>query len=209
MEVEYLDHMGTDLCIVNAARVSMGKFKHEFDDADDRLLAYLVRENHWSPAAHVVVKLRVKCTIPVARQLYKHKIGGSENEVSRRYVVTTPELEIPVRWRMKAPNVKQGSSDTLAPIGPEMQAHIERTVNAAVTLYDDLLLLGVCPEQARVVLPQCVVTEFIWTGSLAFWARVCRLRLDPHAQAETREVAEAIAEICGRLFPAYWSKAMA
>lgn len=218
MKVELLDHMGTDLSVVQSARVSFGKesewfyikdgdgvIKQVLNNKDARLLKYLAENKHWSPFSHPQISLRITAPLYVRSQLYKHKVGGTENEVSRRYITYKPVFDIPTQWRRAAANVKQGSSDALVPIDSSMQSHINKWAELTVRLYDDLLLLGVCPEQARAVLPVCSETSWVWTGSLYFFARVCHLRLDPHAQKETRDVAERISSIVGELFPESWS----
>ena len=220
MQVELLDFMGTDLDVVNAARVSFDKqsswqwendWEHDskLHDKDEILIEYLARHKHWSPFAHTAIKFRVTMPIYVARQLAKHQVGGVVNEVSRRYVSNSPVLDVPPAWRKAAANVKQGSSDDLVLMDSAMQAQIDKTMDACLTLYDDLLLNGVCPEQARVVIPVCSETTWIWTGSLVFFSRVCKLRLDPHAQKETRDVAEEIAKHMAELFPVSWKALMA
>lgn len=221
MKVEYVEHMGDDLTVINSARVSFdkrsaweivkgtdGTTKKVLNNKDARLLKYLAEHKHWTPFAHAQVTLRITMPIYVARQLAKHQVGGVVNEVSRRYVAYTPELEVPTQWRKSAENVKQGSSDDLVPIDSSFQEMIEKTMRATTRLYEDLLLAGVCPEQARVVLPVCSETTWIWTGSLMFFARVCKLRLDPHAQRETRDVAERISRIMEELFPESWQALM-
>lgn len=221
MKVEYVDHMGDDLTVINSARVSFdkrsaweivkgtdGTTKKVLNNKDARLLKYLAEHKHWTPFAHAQVTLRITMPIYVARQLAKHQVGGVVNEVSRRYVAYTPELDVPTQWRKSAENVKQGSSDDLVPIDSSFQEMIEKTMRATTQLYEDLLLAGVCPEQARVVLPVCSETCWIWSGSLMFFARVCKLRLDPHAQRETRDVAERISRIMDELFPESWQALM-
>lgn len=218
MDVELLDSMGTDLSVVNAARVSFDKESDWVWDVTDqlftlaeqdkKLISYLAKHSHWTPFAHTSIKFRITMPIYVARQLAKHQVGGVVNEVSRRYVSYTPVLDVPSAWRKAAVNVKQGSSDDLVLINSAMQEQIFKTMNACLTLYDDLLLNGVCPEQARVVIPICSETTWIWTGSLVFFARVCKLRLDPHAQKETRDVAEEIAKHMAELFPVSWKALM-
>lgn len=218
MKVELLDSMGTDLSVVQSARVSFGKesewfyikdgdgvIKQVLNNKDARLLKYLAENKHWSPFSHPQISLRITAPLYVRSQLYKHKVGGTENEVSRRYITYKPVFDIPTQWRRAAANVKQGSSDTLVHIDPSMQFHIDKWAEQTMQLYGDLLLLGVCPEQARAVLPVCSETSWVWTGSLYFFARVCNLRLDPHAQKETRDVAERISNIVGELFPESWS----
>ena len=219
MHVELLDYMGDDLAVVNAARVSFDKqsswqwendWEHDskLHDKDEILIEYLARHKHWSPFAHTAIKFRVTMPIYVARQLAKHQVGGVVNEVSRRYVSDTPMLDVPSEWRKAAANVKQGSSDDLVLIDSAMQTQIDKTMDACLTLYDDLLLNGICPEQARAVIPICSETTWIWTGSLIFFARVCKLRLDLHAQKETRDVAEEIAKHMAELFPVSWKALM-
>ena len=204
MKVEYLAHLGSDLSIVNAARVSMDKSHVEFDAVDDtRLIAYLAREGHWTPFAHPQITLRITAPIFVARQLVKHQIGLVWSEVSRRYVDSHPEGHEPPIWRGRVENVKQGSGNA---IDDQEQADrlYRQALHAMVGAYRELLRIGVCPEQARMILPLSTYTTWIWTGSLAAYARVCRLRLDHHAQAETREIAQQIAAIIQPLFPVAW-----
>lgn len=216
MKVEYIDHMGTDLSVVNAARVSFDKEtdwyweseRSMLHDKDEKLIRYLAKHNHWSPFAHTSIKFRITMPIYVARQLAKHQVGGVVNEVSRRYVSYTPVLDVPTAWRRAVEDVKQGSSDETVQIDSATQDQIDGVMEACLMLYGDLLLMGVCPEQARVVLPLCSETTWIWTGSLVFFARVCKLRLDPHAQKETREVAEHIAYHMNILFPVSWAALM-
>jgi thymidylate synthase (FAD) len=215
MRVELLDHMGDDRSIVNAARVSFDKESElEFDwnwapilsEKDERLIHYLAKHKHWTPFAHTAIKFRVTMPIYVARQLAKHQVGGVVNEVSRRYVSTAPVLDVPTKWRRAAENVKQGSSDELVEVDQE---HINQAMEVCLTTYDYLIASGVCPEQARAVIPICSETTWIWTGSLVFFARVCKLRLDPHAQKETRDVAKAISALIEPLFPVSWAALMA
>ncbi len=217
MNVELIRCMGDDLAVIDAARVSFdkqsqweqmkdadGTVKHVLSNKDARLLRYLAENKHWTPFAHCTVTLRVTMPIYVARQLAKHQVGGVVNEVSRRYVSYTPVLDVPSQWRKKAENLKQGSLSELVRIDPSFNEQIEKTMKATTQLYEDLLLAGICPEQARAVLPVCSETTWIWTGSLFFFARVCKLRLDPHAQKETRDVAERISRIMDELFPESW-----
>ena len=218
MNVELIEYMGSDLSVIDAARVSFdkksewdtikdadGTVKNVLNNKDARLLKYLAEHNHWTPFSHPQITFRITIPIYVARQLAKHQVGGTVNEVSRRYVKYVPKIDLPTQWRKAAENVKQGSSDELVKIDPSMQIQIDKWKETTELLYEDLLLMGVCPEQARSVLPVCSETTWIWTGSLYFFARVCKLRLDPHAQKETREVAERISVILGELFPESWS----
>ena len=204
MSVEYLDHMGSDLTVVNAARVSFHKEHSEFDNATDRgLISYLARHNHWSPFAHCSASFRVKAPIFVARQLVKHTVGFSWNEVSRRYVNDEPEFYIPEVWRKAAANVKQGSSEDPSEWSPSQNGRVTST-EYALAEYLHALRSGVCAEQARMVLPQNTMTEWIWSGTLFAWARMCKLRLDSHTQKETREIADGISNDMAELFPVSW-----
>lgn len=221
MDVEYIDHMGDDLMVVNAARVSFHKESEPHPsgslyERDEKLIRYLAKHGHWSPFSHPQVTFRVKAPIFVARQLVKHQVGLAWNEVSRRYVDDVPRIYIPETWRKRAENKKQGSStDTVErltfqdPIyGVETKDTpsnvVEEVMTTVVALYLQMLDAGVCPEQARMVLPQSMYTEWYWTGSLYAWARVCKQRLDDHAQAETREIAAEISGHMHQLFPNSW-----
>lgn len=202
IDVEYMDHMGSDLSVVNAARVSFDKEHEEFDHRTDRgLIKYLAQHNHWSPFAHCSVTFRVKAPIFVARQLVKHTVGFSWNEVSRRYVDNEPEFYFPEAWRSRAENVKQGSGDTEVMF---LADPARVSCSQALSTYVYMLKSGVCPEQARMVLPQNTMTEWIWTGTLYAWARMCQLRLDSHTQKETQVVAQAISDQVANLFPVSW-----
>ena len=190
----------------------MDKQHAEFDpDSDTRLLRYLAREKHWTPFAHAQISLRVSAPIFVARQLEKHYAGlvmGTaipvRSEVSRRYVDHEPEFYTPAEWRERAENVKQGSGEAMKEQGVARMFY-EQALLEAQDQYRHLLGIGICPEQARMILPQSMMTTWIWTGSLAAFARVCGLRLDSHAQSETREIAVQIAEICAIHFPVSWA----
>lgn len=214
IKVEYVDHMGSDLSVVNAARVSFAKESQweymnsrcvdenfnpisEYSDKalseqDQKLIKYLAEHNHWSPFSHCYLKFRIKAPIFVARQLQKHTVGLAWNEVSRRYVDSEPEFYFPDIWRAKAENVKQGSSHTPVQLDDNDPLYIEHTLIANLNLYNYLLDMGTCAEQARMVLPQNTITEWIWSGSLAAFARVVKLRTDPHSQYETSLVAHGI-----------------
>lgn len=207
MRVEYLDRLGTDLSIVNAARVSMDKQHTEFDpDSDTRLLQYLAKHQHWTPFAHTALTLRITAPIFVARQLLRSTVGLAINEVSRRYVDSEPEFYAPAKWRSRPEgNIKQGSGEAITEDTAYLDWVYRQGLYAARKAYDELLARGVAPEMARMILPQSMLTTWIWTGSLAAFARVCGLRLDSHAQSETREIAVQIAEICAEHFPHAWA----
>jgi len=211
MSVKLLDHMGNDDSVVNAARVSFENLAHNYsDEQNSKLIAYLAKHNHWSPFAHATISLRIKAPIFVARQLVKHQVGLAWNEVSRRYVDSEPEFWFPKEWRGKPVNAKQGSSGVfdkkfMVEGNKEiMDVHSSNLCHAALELYKRAVYEGVAPEQARMVLPQNTMTEWIWTGSLYAFARVCNLRLDAHAQSETQEVAKKISDIIQPLFPVSW-----
>ena len=219
IKVELIDKMGSDLSVVNAARVSFDKesdwayeveqidnghttlLVSKLSDADKRLVKYLATHNHWSPFSHAFASFRIKAPIFVARQLVKHTVGLSWNEVSRRYVDSEPEFYLPDCWRSRAKSVKQGSSDEAANVDPE---EAEEWCEGSLMGYQSLLRQGVCPEQARMILPQNTMTEWIWSGTLYAFARVCNLRLDSHTQKETREVAQQISDYMQELFPESW-----
>jgi len=203
IEVTLIDHCGSDISAVNAARVSFhkeseyeyGKFGTRIlSDADKKLINYLAKHKHFSPFNHAFMTFRVKAPIFVARQLVKHKFMPW-NEVSRRYVDDEPEFYWPKGWRGRADNVKQGSGDI---IDWQIDPH---TCIVALGTYNNALKNGVAPEQARMVLPQNTMTEWWWSGTLGAFCDMLRLRLDPHTQYESRLVAELIYEQAKKLFP--------
>ena len=202
--VHRMDSMGSDLTVANAARVSFDKHKDELDDSDEKLIAFLAKHGHWSPFAHVSQQLKIDAPIFIARQLQKHQVGLAWNEVSRRYVDSTPEFYTPTEWRKRAKDKKQGSlSEPIASQGIANAIKKEAEI-VCVNAYNALLRKDVCPEQARMVLPQSLMTSWYWTGSLYAFSRVCNLRLKEDAQAETREVAESISNHCAIMFPISW-----
>lgn len=240
MKVDYINHMGDDLTVVNAARVSFNKESEwntvtrtewednilfgalpypvttkELNEGDKKLIRYLAAHGHWTPFSHPQITVRVKAPIFVARQLFKHKVGFTENEVSRRYVDDAPEFFYPEAWRGRPTNgAKQGSSEdvvetiifrgTVECWETEIDKAVSLHNESSFQLYASLLEGGVAPEQARMVLPQSMYTEWYWTASLAAFARMCRQRLDSHAQGETREIAQMISDIIQPLFPISW-----
>lgn len=205
MKVEYLDHMGSDLAVVNDARVSFSKWHNEFQEPSDRkLLNYLADHDHWSPYSHSFVKFRITAPVFVARQLVKHHVGFSWNEESRRYVKHEPTFWEPV-FRSAAANKKQGSGGQI--VGPRAAAAdwiYRSAIRGSAYAYRALLNLGVAEEQARAVLPVAHNTTWIWTGSIAGWHRVAKLRLDSHAQKECAEIVKPIADQVRTLFPVAW-----
>lgn len=239
MKAEYIDHMGDDLRVVDAARVSFNKesklvgvpcpdaIKHkeeasptcedcsfELSVSDCKLIGYLARHGHWTPFAHPQITIRETVPIFVARQRFKHMIGFTYNEVSRRYVDDSPDFFRPKSWRSRPDDsIKQGSSElpvkyivnnANGAVGsPEIE--YENFLDNAIALYQDMLIAGVAPEQARMVLPQSMYTSYYVTGSLAAWARAYKQRIDPHAQKEIQDLAKDWGEIIEPLFPVCWT----
>jgi thymidylate synthase (FAD) len=213
MKADYVAHMGSDLMVANAARVSFNK-ESSYEEGGDlpvgdaKLIKYLAEHNHWTPFAHPQITLRIKAPVFVRTQLFKHKVGFTENEVSRRYVDDDPEFFLPVFRQRPDNGMKQGSKDEF-PVNLELcegillQAH-----RVALASYKELLKQNVAPEQARMVLPQSMYTEWYWSFSLAAGCRMLKQRLDPHAQAETRELAQKIADILESLFPVSYKALM-
>jgi thymidylate synthase (FAD) len=205
MKAELLDCMGSDLTVVNAARVSFDRQHEALDGSDERLIRYLAQNGHWTPFAHPQVSIRETVPLIVARQRFKHTVGFSYNEVSRRYVKSRPSMFMPPVWR-KSPEglVKQGSGGP-HPDSERITARVDAFYALAVQLYEDLIEEDVAPEQARMVLPQSAFTSYWVTGSLAAWARAYRLRIDDLAQAEIRALAVEWDRIIRPLFPLSWS----
>jgi|6_EtaG_2_1085325.scaffolds.fasta_scaffold07031_3 thymidylate synthase (FAD) len=218
-----VDKMGDDLTVVNAARVSFNKNVDYSEDEykfqpiamnvqartkvpkvpqlrkeDERLVKYLAEHGHWSPFSHCFLQFHIKAPIFVARQLVKHQVGLAWNEISRRYVDDEPEFYEPEEWRLAAENKKQGSSDET------VEYSIEPAYIHATQCYNNMLGLGIAPEMARMVLPQSLMTEWYWSGSLYAFARVCNLRCKSDAQKETRLVCEDISNQIKKLFPVSW-----
>lgn len=238
MKAEYIDHMGDDLRVVNAARVSFDKESDweycgidyctdkceengitcpDLNHQDKKLIHYLASHNHWTPFSHCQVTMRETVPIFVARQRFKHMVGFTYNEVSRRYVDDEPEFYAPDVWRKRAENKKQGSSEeyftgdepdfgfAYAAIGENTANNAYgRLIDHARCLYDDLLEYGVAPEQARMVLPQSMYTSYYVTGSLAAWARAYKLRIDKDAQKEIQDLASQWNGIISPLYPVSW-----
>jgi len=206
MKVELVDSLGSDLTVVNAARVSFNKHRDIWQDSDERLIRYLAEHGHWTPFGHPQMQFRISAPIFVARQLVKHQIGLVWNEVSRRYVDEEPMFYSPMPgyWRGKPENAKQGSSGFID-IPPKLEQDLAQSAVHCKLLYRELIeVYGVAPEQARMVLPLSMYTEWYWTGSLSAFARVCNLRLASDAQEETKEIARQLAEHCAKLFPISW-----
>lgn len=209
MEVKYLSHMGDDAMVVDNARVSFAKQASQYTpEQNTKLIKYLAKHNHWTPFACCQIRLHVKVPIFLARQYFKHQVGSTKNEVSRRYVDDEPEIWVPEEWRKRPDGgIKQGSGERLYDKEHHHVNNLYRyATNIALIQYNSLLLAGVCPEQARAVLPQGMYTEFIDTGSLAYWARLYNQRSDPTAQREWVEVCEQIDAIMRGLFPVSWKE---
>jgi len=204
MAVALVDHMGSDLTVVNAARVSFGKHSDVLDEKDEKLITYLAEHGHWSPFAHAFIQFRIKAPIFVARQLVKHQVGLTWNEISRRYVDDEPEFYRPKVWRGRASNNKQGSEGVVK-VGGTTQDVVAHTILMAQKHYRKLLEEGVAPEMARMILPQNTMTEWYWSGSLHAFARVCSQRLDHHSQQETQAIAALIHQHCQQLYPISWA----
>ena len=203
MEVTLIDKMGTDLTVVNAARVSYGKESKSFSVKDEKLIKYLAEHEHWSPFAHVSMQFRIKAPVFVARQLVKHQVGLVWNEVSRRYVDDPPQLFKPDTWRGRPINSKQGSDGTVV-LGQTIEHNYDTTMESCLILYNTLIQKGIAPEQARMVLPQSMMTEWYWSGTVYAFARVCNLRCKPDTQKETRDVANKIWKLADEAFPYCW-----
>ena len=192
--------MGSDLSIVNAARVSFAKVHKKFDEKSDTgLINYLAKHNHWSPFGHESMQFYIKAPVFVARQLVKHQVGLTWNEVSRRYVDTEVEFYEPTEWRLAAENKKQGSSEET------VEYNIFLAHKFAKQCYENMLNMGIAPEMARMVLPQSMYTEWYWSGTLYAFARICNLRCKPDAQKETQNVGWGIDKYARKLFPACWN----
>ena len=191
VDVELIDHMGSDASVVNAARVSFGKRITEMSEGDTKLIRYLAKHNHWSPFGHASLQFRIKAPIFVARQLVKHQIGLTWNEISRRYVDYEPEFYEVDKWRGRPVDKKQGSSEeNIEWINRSIRTSAlqDQVENVALANYNLMIGAGVAPEQARIILPQSMMTEWYWSGTLYAFARVCNLRCAEDAQYETRIV---------------------
>ena len=214
IEVTYKGHMGNDLTVCNAARVSFGKetewdyeesdaysFKQHLKTKDRKLIQYLAKHKHISPFGHCFASFHVKAPVFVARQLVKHKFLRW-NEISRRYVDSEPEFYMPRSWRGRSEDKKQGSSGEW--YDEDTDISVGYCYTACLDTYKELLDEGICPEQARMVLPQSMMTEWYWSGSLDAFADMCNLRCKGDTQAETQYVAWDINYEMTKLFPVSW-----
>ena len=195
MNIQLIDKMGSDLSVVNAARVSFAKKKDVLDQSDEKLIKYLADHDHWSRFGHTTLQFLIKAPVFVARQLVKHQVGLVWNEVSRRYVDYEPEFYVPFMWRGKPENKKKGSSED------EIEYDITPTMQYCKETYNNLLKAGIAPEMARMVLPQNMMTEWYWTGSLMAFVRVVNLRVKPDSQEETRMIALQMSQHLKDHFP--------
>lgn len=201
INIELIDFMGDDLTVSNTARVSFAKWKEEFDDKDARLIDYLAAHEHLSPFRHTAISLRCKAPVFLARQLGKHQAGLSWNEVSRRYVDVDIEFFVPDSWRSRpSDGIKQGSGVTHynSPVWAE---ELEYYHLHSYNLYSNMLQDGIAPEMARMVLPQSMMVDWVWTGNLLSFFHVYRMRSGEGAQAEAKEFAEKLKGVIQPLFP--------
>ena len=203
-----VDRMGDDLTTVNAARVSYGAESHEISLRDEKLIEFLAKHKHITPFAHAYVTLRCTAPIFVARQLGKHQVGFRWNEVSRRYKdgeaieieCFVPDVVFGRPEKLMTQTAQPLPQDFADDIHYRMEIHNK----ACIAEYETLIGLGIAPEQARMVLPQSMMTTWIWTGSLLGWANMYKQRSTEHAQYEARLFAEEVNKIMSELFPVCW-----
>lgn len=211
MNVEYVSHMGDDLMVANVARISFAKEVNKFTTREERpkgsdegLLEYLAKHNHWTPFGHPMITLKMNAPVPIRTQCFKHKQGFVENEESRRYIKSKPEVYIPDTLRKEPDGNKKQGSEGVHPLSEEYLEQFKAQVNSAVELYLKMTGDGICTEQARFVLPQGVKVNWVWTGSLAAFARFYKLRIDSHAQKEVQWLAKDVGDMIEPLFPYSW-----
>lgn len=215
--IELVDSMGDDLRVANVARVSFNKWKEEFDNKDARLIDYLASHEHLSPFRHTAISIRCKAPVFLARQLGKHQAGLSWNEVSRRYVDAGIEFFVPDNWRSRPTDgIKQGSGDiidkyekwTTSAFGlgaTNLKTEYQYLVHTAIACYDNMISYGVAPEMARMVLPQSMMVDWVWTGNLLSMFHIYRLRIGEGSQEEAKEFAKLLEEVVQPIFPHCWS----
>jgi thymidylate synthase (FAD) len=191
MKAELISHFGNDLMAVNAARVSFGKTKTDFDEKDEKLINYLVAHKHTSVFRHPQLQFRIEFPITVERQVFKHQVGISANSISGRYVDFSDTYHEIKQFRYQSKSSKQGSAGNLEPMfnGPAVAIYNE-AIGVCKNAYDQLVALGISKEQARMILPQALNSQCIWTGSMLAFIHLCSLRLKPDAQQETRELVQ-------------------
>lgn len=202
IKAEYIEHMGNDLTVVNAARVSFGKFKNKLDEGDEKLLTYLAKHKHFTPFEHCQLSVLISCPLYIRSQIHRHRTF-SYNEISRRYTDENIEFFVPDNLRHQHTKSKQCSNGIIddenlqsAYLLAIKEHHID-----ALNLYQALLDAGIAREQARGVLPQNLMTQFWMSGNLRNWAQFLALRLDGHAQAEAQSIAQNVANIIKDKFP--------
>lgn len=217
IDIHYVDHMGSDVNVVNAARVSFAKQCLAFDpntlnlafvedaeySAEDniKLLNYLAKHGHWSPFAHTCITIRAKVPIALARQLVKHQVGGNWNEESRRYIDSEPEFWLPEMLHAKPVNAKQGCSEDEHYWSKQYWWQMHEHSKTCLEFYNEMIADKVAPEEARLVLPLNTMTNLVWTGSILFFHRVWQQRSDSHAQTFAREFADKLHPIIEPLYP--------
>ena len=209
--------MGSDLSVVKAAKVSfandcsVGAFLTDADvegttlRSHEALIRYLARNGHWTPFAHTAITLRVAAPVPIRTQCFKHKAGFVENEESRRYISSTPEVFIPEVLRSAPTGGAKQGSDGAHPDSPIWRTAFLYAVQVAIDTYEEMIQADVCPEQARFVLPQAAIVNWYWTGSLAAYARFFNSRSEPHAQKEVRDLADMVGDVIAPIFPYSWA----
>tara|TARA_Y100001973_G_C5159786_1_gene312879 strand:- start:145 stop:792 length:648 start_codon:yes stop_codon:yes gene_type:complete len=198
--VHLVDAMGNDLSVVNAARISFGRESDSMDDKDRKLLRYLWDHQHTSPFRHASLQFHIKAPLFVLRQWMKHQVGCAWNEISGRYVKFNPEFYVPSTWREQHPSNKQGSQGEIAD-SKSAEILYESNMKCAVEDYYELLAMGVCKEQARMVLPLSLYSECYWTASLQAVMHFLKLREDEHSQKEIRDYAHAVRVLAQKQFP--------
>jgi thymidylate synthase (FAD) len=205
IKAEYVSHMGSDATVVNSARVSFDKEASNYtQEQNDKLIVYLAKHQHTTPFTHPQITIRETVPIFVARQRFKHVVGFTYNEVSRRYVDDTPEFHFPEEWRSRPDgSIKQGSG-VAHPDSFEIGIAYRSVMESTKSLYTEMIEAGVAPEQARMVLPQSMFTSYYVTGSLAAWARAYKQRIDPHAQLEIQGLAQQWDAIIAPLYSVAW-----
>lgn len=217
IKAELLDWMGNDLAVVNAARVSFSKeselqeYENHAGDlmvglktSDARLIDYLAQHNHWTPFAHTALKFRCSAPVPIRTQAFKHKVGMVENEESRRYISSTPEVYLPESFRSKPEgSIKQGSGDEHEDSDYWLDRYKDCVLNCVKT-YLEMIDDGICPEQARFILPQGTIVNWIWTGNLVSFANFYLKRTDTNAQKEVQVLAKSVGEQVSKIFPVSW-----
>lgn len=206
MKVELLESAGGDLSIVNSARVSFNKETEELEGKDEKLIRYLAKHKHMTPFRHNYIKVRCKVPVFLARQLMKHQAGLSWNEVSRRYVDDMPEFFVPEYWRMRPDDsIKQGSEDGVHVLNDDIEEAYQTFMDDINVYYESMITrLNIAPEMARMILPQSMMVDFIWTGNLLAFSHVYNLRAGEGAQKEAQDFAKLLSEVIAPEFPVGW-----